>query len=61
MKLFVALEILKTFLKHHPSTGWLNAHNQIPTVKVVNGAVECKVAVIQSLNTVLMTQEEQKQ
>lgn len=65
-KLFVALDIPQTFISHHPSTWeqndiFLRARRQIQKLKVVNDAAERGVALIQSFNSVLTNQEEQKQ
>jgi len=65
-KLFVALDIPQEFLLAHPNT-WENneeyicSRKRVKQLKVVNDAAERGVALMQTFNTVLSNQEEQKQ
>ena len=66
MKLFTALDIDSDFLHHPPDTWDTNVNFQaacrrVASLQVVNDPAECGVALIQTFNSILTNQEEQKQ
>ena len=66
MKLFTALDIDSDFLHHPPDTWDTNvnfqaARRRVASLQVVNDAAERGVALIQTFNSILTNQEEQKQ
>lgn len=65
-KLFAALGIEQGFLQTNPNTWktnkqFLEGHNKIKCLKVVNDAAERGVALIQNFNAAITNNEEQKQ
>lgn len=65
-KLFTALGIPEDFIHHHPSEwntidSYKQGRNTVLKLKVVNDAAERGISLIQSFNSVLTNQEEQKQ
>lgn len=65
-QLFVALNVYQDFLMHHPSEwehdmNYLKAKNKVSQLKVVNDTAERGIAVIQSFNAIITSQDEQQQ
>lgn len=65
-KLFTALGITDEFINHYPSEwntidSYQLGKNRVQKLKVVNDAAERGISLIQSFNSVLTNQEEQKQ
>ena len=65
-QLFSALNISQEFLRSHPSAWvhdqtYVNSQATVAQLKVVNDAAERGIAFIETFNSAIITQEEQKQ